>query len=159
MVFSGFSKSKKMCIRDSHQTDRILLRENDFVYILPHPLLRRQISNYTVTFPNKEIISDNYTVIPHGSATLVFSRGGSDLSSNLFGPLTKPCMVGRLANQYDMLLIIEFQPAGLSAFTGINQKELADQRIPFEGISSTSVSYTHLDVYKRQSLFRCCMTA
>lgn len=120
-----------------HQTDRILLRENDFVYILPHPLLRRQISNYTVTFPNKEIISDNYTVIPHGSATLVFSRGGSDLSSNLFGPLTKPCMVGRLANQYDMLLIIEFQPAGLSAFTGINQKELADQRIPFEGISST----------------------
>lgn len=114
--------------RDAH---RILWREKDFIYLLPHPALRDRISNYTVTFPNREILSDDYTVIPHGSATLVFSQDGSGLTGNVFGPLTKPCRVGGLANQSSMLLIIEFQPAGLFAFTGANQKELANQIVPF----------------------------
>lgn len=113
---------------------RILLRAKDFIYILPHKTLGDCISNYTITFPNRDIISDHYTVIPHGSATLVFSCDRSGLRGNLFGPLTKSCVVGGLANQCDMLLIIEFQPAGLYAFTGVNQKELTNQRIPFEMI-------------------------
>jgi len=127
----------KKDIHAFHETNRILLRENDYVYILPHPALRGQISNYTVTFPSTEIISDDYTVIPHGSATLVFSYHRYAFSGNLFGPMTKPCMVGGQANQCDMLVIIEFQPAGLSALTGENQKELADRRISFEIIHST----------------------
>lgn len=124
-------------IQTFDETCRILLRANDFIYILPHLALRNLISNYTITFPNKDIISDGYTVIPHGSATLVFSHARSGLYGNLFGPITKPCVVGGLANQCSMLLIIEFQPAGLYAFTGANQKELANQRIPFERINST----------------------
>lgn len=127
----------KKDIRTFKQACRILFRESDFIYILPHPALRDHISNYTITFPNKEIISDNYTVIPHGSATLVFSYAESGFCSNLFGPITKPCMVGGLANQSDVLLIIEFQPAGLAAFTGIHQKELANRIIPYEVINST----------------------
>lgn len=125
----------KKDLQTFNETERILLRENDFVYILPHNALRNQISNYTVTFPNKEIISDSYTVVPHGSATLVFSHDGSGPRGNLFGPLTRPCMVGGIANQFDMLFIVEFHPAGLSAFTGVNQKELADQVIPFETLA------------------------
>lgn len=117
--------------------DRVLLRANEFIYILPHPELGNMISNYTITFPNQDIISDHYTVIPHGSATLVFSNDKQGLHSNLFGPATKPCVVGGLANQCDMLLIIEFQPAGLYAFTGINQKELTNKTIPFEMINIT----------------------
>ncbi|MDO5602614.1 MAG: helix-turn-helix transcriptional regulator [Oscillospiraceae bacterium] len=58
------------------------------------------------------------------------------MSGNLFGPSTKPCMVGVSANQSHMLLIIEFQPAGLFAFTGIEQKELTDRIIPFEMINA-----------------------
>lgn len=115
----------------------VLLRADDFIYILPHPALRSQISNYTITFPSKDIISDNYTVIPHGSATLVFSYDRGGLRGDLFGPLTKPCAVGKAANRCDLLLIIEFQPAGLYAFTGVNQKELANQTIPFEMINPT----------------------
>lgn len=114
---------------------RILLRAKDFVYILPHPALWDRISNYTVTFPNKDIISGHYTVIPHGSATLVFSCDRSGLRGNLFGPLTKPCVVGGLANQCDMLLIIEFQPGGLYAFTGVNQQELTNQMVSFDIIN------------------------
>lgn len=127
----------KKDIQTFKSAGRILLQASDFIYILPHWALRNQISNYTLTFPNKNIISENYTVIPHGSATLVFSCNGSGLYGNLFGPITKPCVVGAIANQHDMLFIIEFQPAGLSAFTGVNQKELANQTIPFEIINST----------------------
>lgn len=124
-------------IQNFNEAHRVLLRAHDFIYILPHPSLRGQISNYTITFPNKNIISDNYTVIPHGSATLVFSYDRNGLHGDLFGPLTKACVVGGLANQCDMLLIIEFQPAGLYAFTGVNQKELTNQTLPFELIHST----------------------
>lgn len=127
----------KKDIRNFNETERILLREKDFVYLLPHPALRGQISNYTITFPSTEIISNDYTVTPHGSATLVFSYTRRELAGNLFGPMTKPCMVGGLANQSEMLVIIEFQPAGLSAFTEVSQKELADRTISFELIHST----------------------
>ncbi len=125
----------KKDIQTFRDVSRILLRESDFVYILPHPALRDRISNYTVTFPNREIISASYTVIPHGSATLVYSLDERGIRGNLFGPISKPCMVGDMANQSSMLLIVEFQPAGLTAFTGVNQKELANQIIPFEIIN------------------------
>lgn len=108
-----------------NETKRVLLRENDYIYILPHPALRDRISNYTITFPNPKILPDNYTVIPHGSATLVFFCQQGVFNGNLFGPMSRPCMVGGLANQSELLVIIEFQPAGLSAFTRIPQKELA----------------------------------
>lgn len=127
----------KKDIRIYHDTARILLRENDFVYILPHPALRDKISNYTITFPNQQILPDIYTVIPHGSATLVFSCNQRESDSHLFGPMTRPCMVGGVANQSEMLVIIEFQPAGLSAFTGVSQNELTDRTIPFEIIASS----------------------
>lgn len=76
-------------------------------------------------------------MIPHGGATLVFSYNKSAFYGKLFGSITKLCMVGSLANKCDMLLIIEFQPAGLYGFTGINQKEIVNQIIPFEMINST----------------------
>lgn len=116
---------------------RVLDCGNDFIYLLPHPALREWISNYTITFPNKSMISDNYTVIPHGSATLVFSCDAKGLHANLFGPATKTNSVGNQANLYNMLLIIEFQPAGLSSIAGIRQNELADHIIPFYDVNAT----------------------
>ncbi len=118
-------------IRTFCESYRVLVRTNDFMYLLPHPALRDWISNYSITFPHKNMMSENYTVVPHGSATLVFSCDGKGLYGNLFGPATRPCMVGGQANLFNMLLIIEFQPAGLYAFTGAQQKELADRTIPF----------------------------
>lgn len=114
---------------------RALLRAKDYIYLPPHPALRGVISNYTVTFPNRGIISDAYTVIPHGCATLVLAQDERGLYGNLFGPMTQPCKVGGLANQYAMLLIIEFQPAGLFAFTGVRQQELADLTVPFGALN------------------------
>lgn len=114
------------------ESHRVLERGRDYIYFLPAPGLLKWISNYTLTFPGPGTISENYTVVPHGSATLVFSCDEKGIHTSLFGPVTLPCMVGEEANQADMLLIIEFQPAGLYALTGVHQKELTDQILPLE---------------------------
>lgn len=80
------------------------------------------------------MMSDQYAVLPHGSATLVFSCDNSNIESSLFGPITKPACVGATANLYGLLFIVEFQPAGYYAFSGIPQNELTDTIVPFETI-------------------------
>lgn len=111
---------------------RILVKADEFVYLLPHTALQNRISNYSITFLNDGMMPDEYTVIPHGSATLVFACDGQRISGNLFGPITKPACVGSEANRFRLLFIVEFQPAGYYAFCGMPQKELTDCVIPFE---------------------------
>lgn len=127
----------KKDFEDFREVHRIISRSQECLYILPHSLLRKYISNYTITFSNKDIISDGYTVLPHGCATLVFSLGNSGLNSRLFGPLTKPCQVGTHANSSYLLIIIEFQPGGLSIFSEVKQKDLTNTILPFADISSS----------------------
>ncbi|WKK91383.1 hypothetical protein Q0Y04_13485 [Clostridioides difficile] len=45
---------------------------------------------------------------------MVFFYDATGLHSLLFGPTTKPKTVGNIANRCDVILIIEFQPAGFS---------------------------------------------
>lgn len=124
-------------IRTFNELNRILIKEEGFIYLLPHPALINWISNYTITFPSDSMISNKYTVIPHGSATLVFSYDGNRIFSNLFGPATKLTCVGNDANRFQLLFIVEFQPAGYYAFSKIPQKELTDCVIPFETVHPT----------------------
>lgn len=114
-------------LRFYREPHRVLEKGEDYMYLLPHPALRDWISNYTVTFPGSDMISNHYTVIPHGCATLVCSCDETGMSSRLFGPATAACSVGEQANQAEMLFIIEFQPAGLYAFIAVPQKELSDR--------------------------------
>jgi len=122
----------KDSIQNLHNQSRVLLKGADFVYLLPHPALRKWISNYTVTFPHANMMSDNYSVIPHGSATLVFSFDGNRIRSNFFGPITKSAQIGRQANFFKFIFIVEFQPAGYYAFCNIPQTELTDCLLPFD---------------------------
>jgi len=108
---------------------RILIQEkNVCLYVFPHTSLRSYISNYTITFPkHANDISENYTVLPHASATLVIEIEADNTYINLYGPATIPDIVGTDALTKEFLLIIEFQPAGLFALTGITQAELTDK--------------------------------
>lgn len=112
----------------------ILIREESFAYLLPCIQLRNLISNFTITFPDITMISDVYTILPHGSVTLVFFYYHQKIHSFLFGPTTQTVKVGDLANQCDIIFIIEFQPAGFTAFTNLNQNELVDKILPFSSI-------------------------
>jgi len=115
------------------ETERILSRGDEYLYVLPHPQLKAYISNYTITFPTREIMSDNYTVLPHGSGTLVIECAPKNLIVKLWGAATKPDIVG--CSPAELLVIIEFQPAGLYAFTSIHQSELTDKEISLEAIN------------------------
>lgn len=108
----------------------ILIQEKDYVYVLPCKQLRNLISNFTITFPNKNTISDDYTIMPHGSVTLVLFQYKSQFYDFLFGSITKPVKVGDFANKCDVMFIIEFQPMGICPFIKGNQKELANKIIP-----------------------------
>ncbi len=121
-----FSKKEISFYKGSHRT---IASGKDFIYLLPHAALQKWISNYTITFPNN--FPGNYSIIPHGSATLVFSTNNGEVSGSLFGPITRVCQVGSTPNFSEMLFIIEFQPAGLYTFTGISQNEIVDGIFPF----------------------------
>lgn len=114
--------------------NRILVQEANFAYLLPCEELSHLISNFTITFPNKAMISDDYTIMPHGSVTLVIFSYHTKIHSFLFGPTTRPVKVGNLANKCDCIFIIEFQPAGFYPFTKLNQKILTDKILPFSTI-------------------------
>lgn len=138
-VFSA-EKGENMLKKENtdfhNMNHEILMAGDDFAYVLPSKKLRPWISNYTITFPNDTMLSDNYTVVPHGSATLVFYINTKGIHSRLFGPSTIPQTVGKIANECSTILIIEFQPAGLFAFTSTKQEELMDAILPFGTINS-----------------------
>ncbi|HBF1418152.1 TPA: helix-turn-helix transcriptional regulator [Clostridioides difficile] len=128
---------KKESIHFINKNRSLIVCEDNFVYLLPCIQLRNWISNFTISFPNQTIISDNYTIIPHGSVTLVFFYDATGLHSLLFGPTTKPKTVGNIANRCDVILIIEFQPAVFFPLIGIQQSELIDKVVPFSIINTS----------------------
>jgi len=128
----------KKDLLEFNEKKRILEQGSDYMYILPHPDLREYISNYTITFLTNENFPENYTILPHGSATLVFEYGNENFHSNLFGPLTKPKVIDS-DNLSGILLniIIEFQPAGFYSFSKLQQSDLTDKIIPFDTIDTS----------------------
>ncbi|MCJ0224205.1 helix-turn-helix transcriptional regulator [Clostridioides difficile] len=128
---------KKESIHFINKNRSLIVCEDNFVYLLPCIQLKNWISNFTISFPNQTIISDNYTIIPHGSVTLVFFYDATGLHSLLFGPTTKPKTVGNIANRCDVILIIEFQPAGFFPLIGIQQSEFIDKVVPFSIINTS----------------------
>lgn len=114
----------------------VLMQGEGFAYLRPCEKLINFISNYTITFPDVLYMSDDYTILPHGSVTIVFFYYHTELQSFLFGPTTKPIKVGNLANKCDYIFIIEFQPGGFSPFQKLKQNELADEILPFSMIDN-----------------------
>lgn len=115
----------------------IIIQDENYAYLSPCDNLKKFISNFTITFPNRIIISDKYTIMPHASVTLVLFYFENELYSYLFGPTTKPVRVGNLANQCEIIFIIEFQPAGLYPFIKVKQNELTDKILTFSTIDES----------------------
>jgi len=124
----------KKDIQVFEEKQRILLQVKEFICLLPHPDLREYISNYNITFPTKALMPDAFTVMPCGCSTLAVKKDDKKLFVDLQGPVTKPYIVGSRANQLEMMVTIEFKPAGLFALTGIDQNELTDRTFPFEAV-------------------------
>ncbi len=109
-------------------------RGEDYVYATPHVLLRPFIQHYAVTFPIR--IPNEYTVLPSASSTMIFLVEKND---NIYGGLsavdTKASIVGNIANQAKLLLLIKFRSGGLYPFLRAEQSELRDQYLPLYDIN------------------------
>jgi len=125
----------KKDILEYKEKHRILLQANEFICLQPHPGLMGYISNYNITFPSNSLFSDGFTVMPSGCATLSIEKDSKNLQVYLDGPTTKPYIVGSQTNHLEMIVTIEFKPAGLSAITSINQSELTNKTIPLDAIN------------------------
>lgn len=104
----------------------VIARDDDFLYIPPHALLRPYISHYCVLFPTPCSMSDKYTVLPSANSVLGAHviRGG--IRTFLNGTNTKATVVGANANKSNMLLLVKFRVGGFFNFYKFNQDELAD---------------------------------
>lgn len=104
----------------------------NYIYIAPHPLLKKYIAHYTILFPNpKEMgkCSDNIndlTLIPDCSGCIIYTYENNDFSLRLWGATTKTVIVKNDVNFKKIRFFIEFVPGGLHAITGIKQSELCD---------------------------------
>ena len=87
------------------QNQRIIFRNQDCMYVRPHAALLPYISNYTLTFPTKQAISENYTVIPHGCGTLVCGFKDHQIENQLLGPMTAAANVGEEAATFNQVLM------------------------------------------------------
>ena len=90
------------------QNQRIIFRNQDCMYVRPHAALLPYISNYTLTFPTKQAISENYTVIPHGCGTLVCGFKDHQIENQLLGPMTAAANVGEEAANFNRLDFMRF---------------------------------------------------
>jgi len=125
----------KTDIKNFKETHRILLQTSDFICVSPHPNLRSSISNYNITFPTAGLISSGFTVMPCGCATISIDKSDNGFGAYLHGPVTKPYIFDGQADDAEMMITIEFRPAGLFVLMGINQNELADQVLPLDVVN------------------------
>ncbi|ADK15046.1 MULTISPECIES: helix-turn-helix domain-containing protein [Clostridium] len=122
MFFNDISVKKHLKIKETP----------NYIYIEPHPLLRKYIAHYTILFPNpKEMgrCSDNIgdlTLIPDCSGCIIYTYENSDFLLSLWGATTKTVIVKNDVNLKKIRFFIEFVPGGLHAITGIKQSELCD---------------------------------
>lgn len=138
-------------------SERVIVDGSEkFAYVLPSEDLRQWISNFTLSFPDKDSISDNYTIMPHGSVTLVYYHNENGLHSMLFGATTQPKVVGEIANTCEVIFIIEFQPAGFFPFSGVMQNELLNETHSLETINpliDLEIKEFFLEVESAEALF------
>lgn len=105
------------------------------LYLSPNEILRPYISAYNILFPDKNMLSEQYTLTPNASGTLSFSYDGKRIIGELWGASTRINILGNEANNYNFLLLIELKPCGLYQLTGVDQNELADKRIDLEAVN------------------------
>ncbi|WP_413538810.1 helix-turn-helix domain-containing protein [Enterococcus malodoratus] len=126
-----------LAISDLHTFDdkqRIVLKANEFICLLPNMHLRKFISNYNITFPTEGIMPTGFTTLPSGCATLVIEQKSNNLNIYLEGPTTQSSFADK-ASQIDLMITVEFKPAGFYAFVGLSQNELLDENYSLELIN------------------------
>ena len=110
----------------------LLGRRENQLYIKPHPLLRRYIAHYTVTFPGTEPLPAQLSLIPDASGCLVFTCSNMGIQGEYWGSTTQVVVVENDANKVPMRLFVEFLPGGAHRIMGFPQDETTDIQLPLD---------------------------
>lgn len=119
----------------SYQYPALFRNEKNLV-IAPHKLLHPYIANYTFTVP--DTMSEQQTILPSASSTLVYSVSSKEIVNGLRGVNTKPTVIGSFAKQFEFMFLIEFHAGGLYPFIKVDQCLLKDAAYSFDDLSKIS---------------------
>lgn len=127
-----------------------LSRGEDFLYIPPNVLLRPYISCYTITFPAN--MSDEYTILPSASSTMVISVSDQKITGALRGVNTKICNVGKHANKMRFLLLVEFHSGCLFPLIRADQSEFVDLSFDLKDIDKPLMQAIENELLNSESI-------
>ena len=98
----------------------------NYLSILPHKILQPYIANYFILFPDQHLYSDEYTILPGISSTIILSVDDNKIDGFLQGLYTRAINVGTSVKRKRLMLLIEFHAGGLYQFIPIDQGKLVD---------------------------------
>jgi len=119
-----------------YDKSRILLQSSFFICVRPHPALKRYIASYNITLPTENTMPAGFTVLPSGCATITITNDGNRLYLDLEGPTAKPHISDIADKLPQMLITLEFKPAGLFEINTISQNQLADEIFGLDTVNS-----------------------
>lgn len=120
-----------MFFLDTVPEGRIFARAPQYLYLLPHPLLRDVVAHYTLTFPEgvlEEPETPFLTLLPDASGCFVFELFSHKIQSIFLGASSRVVQVQKDGAEEKWRLFIEFLPGGMNRLTGLDMSELADKR-------------------------------
>lgn len=100
-----------------------------FNVIPPHVGLRKYILFYNIAFPDSDIFTEQYTLMPNACGTLSLAFDGNAILAELWGASVTPTLLGAEPNRYRVLMLIQLSPFGLYQITRQSQAQFADKRI------------------------------
>lgn len=117
---------------------RVLKQTDNYIYIMPHPLISLYIAHYTLSFPSshktaKIETGEDITLIPDASGCLIYTWEEGRLTSSLWGPTTE---IVTVTNDLDATVrfFIEFMPGGVHVLTGIPQGDMINLKVALNDI-------------------------
>jgi AraC-type DNA-binding domain-containing proteins len=129
------------------------------LYFMPHPMLRRYISNYTFTYSiatgirNKDGLEEELTIIPDGSGCLIYGLQNGKIINSCWGPTSKAVKVKKTKDTEDeKMFFIEFLPGGLYALLGVPQIEIKDLQCSIDAIDKSLFNIIENVIKKSKNL-------
>ncbi|MDR1002042.1 MAG: helix-turn-helix domain-containing protein [Oscillospiraceae bacterium] len=114
----------------------ILRCDRQFNLFPSHIELRKYIQYYNIVFPQNNIFTERYTLMPNACGTLSLAFDGNAIIAELWGASLTPVLLGAEPNRYNILMLIQLSPYGLYQITRQSQAEFADKRLSLEDIDS-----------------------
>ena len=112
----------------------IIRKDRQFQIIPAHIGLRKYVQYFNICFPDKDLFTAAYTLMPNACGTISLSFDGIRVRAELWGASLEPYILGAESNGYKVLVLIKLTHVGLFQLTKHNQIEFVDKRMNLEDV-------------------------